>query len=240
LTDILKLYETFQTDDARDMAKRQSSKIMKGSTVAVPHNLFRKLGKMSADFFDQVAVKITNWELSLKQAAEDYSKHSSRNETMACVIKQLPGYLSAQEIGTAFPEKFTSDVLDSFAESVIGEKGMNSKGRALQDYCKSVVVKVNSTPKAILKKITSFQEVDLSTVTGFDTMVINCIKLTANHMLQLKALKADNISMNIILLLVDQDVKTDLFCQLSTDVCNLKEIFSHLTSQSERGIFVRT
>ena len=237
LSNIFKLFESFQTEDAKYIAKRQSSKIMKGCTIAVPNNLIRKVGKMTADYMDEVAVKITGKQLSLKQAAENFSKLSSRDVTMASVVKQMTGsgYRTQQEIVQAFPAKFTVEVLDSFAGSVIGVKGMNSKGKALQDYCKGVVANEDATPRSIMKEIKNVQDVDLKTLSGFETVVFNCRKLTQLQVQQLEALKADHISTNFILLFCEEDEKREAFNQLKTGLVNLREIYFEADQPIRKG-----
>ena len=139
LTAIFKLFEAFQTEDAKELVKRKITLIMEGKkTVRIPNNLFRKVGKMSPDFFNQVAERISLRELSLKQAAEDFSKHSSRKDTMACIMQIVPGHMSSKEIVTAYPGKFSSEVLDTFAGAVVTKATENEKGKSLQDYCKNI------------------------------------------------------------------------------------------------------
>ena len=239
LISILKLFESFQTEDAKYLAKRQSSKLMKGSTMPVPHNLFRKVGKMSAKYIDEVADKIIGRQLSLKQAAENFGKISSRSVTMTSVVKELAGsgYQTEQEVLRAFPTKFSAEVLDSFSGSVIGEKGMNKKGEALKDYCRGVAANEGNTPKASFKTVDNFINIEFSTLSEFDTVVINCRNLTEGQVQQLKALKAASISTNIILLFSGQDEKMEIFSKLDSDLPNLKEIFFETEQPIRKGEF---
>ena len=195
---------------------------------------------MSPDFFNQVAERISLRELSLKQAAEDFSKHSSRKDTMACIMQIVPGHISSQEIVTAYPGKFSSEVLDTFAGAVVTKGTENEKGKSLQDYCKNILSgSSNDSPKFNLEECEKFQNLNLASFPACETMVINCNNLSPDQILQLKALKADKISMNLVLLLSDQDVKMNVFCELSTDLGCLKEIFFTAESQIRKGDFVQ-
>ena len=227
LSSIFKKFESFQTKDVKYLAQRHSSKIMKGSTVAVPHNLFRKIAKMTTEYLETVVDKILSKELSLKEATENFAKLSSRSVTMASVVQQMAGsgHQTEVEIMNAFPAKFTGEVLDSFAGSVIGEKGLNPKGKALKDYCKSVVENVDASPKAIFKELNDVDQLDSSTMSRFETIVINCRKLTPEQVKRLEAVKAAHITTNVIVLFTGQDEKMEAFSQLETNMSNLKEIF---------------
>ena len=239
LTEIFKLYESFQTEDAKELAKRQVSLIMEGQeTVKVPHSLVRSIGKMSPDYFDQVAFKIVSKELSLKQAAEDASKLPKRDQVMACISLQIPGHLSSHEIVAAYPGKFSSDVLDKFIGAIIGKKAVNEKGKALKEYVKSVI-RGEELLAFQLIEIKKFEGLDLSTLPECDTMVINCNNLSQDQVCQLRTMKAGTNSMSMVVLLSDQEEKTNLFCDLSTEIDSLKEIFFTTNSPVRKGDFLQ-
>ena len=239
LSQIVKLFESLQTEDAKYLAKRHCSKIMEGTSIPVPHNLFKRIAKMTAEYFDSVAGKIIRKELSLKDASENFGKLSSRNVTLATVVKQMSdsGHHDVQDICRAYPGKFGDEVLDSFAGAVIGGKGINNKGIALKDYCQDVIAnKENIIPKVTLKE-KIFEEVDLSAFTGVETVVVNCKKLTDDQVKQVKMLKTLKISTNLVILFSEQEEKMEAFNKLKGDLGNLKEIFFETESPVSRGDF---
>ena len=143
MVNIFQKFEKFQTEDAKYLAGRKTTKIMKGQTVPVPHNLFRNVAKMTPEYMDVAEVKITDEKKSLKVVAEGFSKLSARKETMAVVVQQMSGseYNSEMKIVDAYATKLSEEVLDQFVGSVIGMKGSNKKGEALKNYCKEGVGK---------------------------------------------------------------------------------------------------
>ena len=237
LTDVLKRFERFQTLDAKDLAKRHASVVMKGGTVPVPANLLTKLGKMDPSFFDLIGGQIISKKKSLHQAVKDFSTISTRADTLNTVLKQLPDHQSLHELNEVYPGKFSNEVLDSFSGSVNEEKVINRKGEALDEYCKRVVANEISIPKALMKEIKSFLDVDLSSFTECDTLVVNCSVLTDDQVLQLKTLKSKNKLLNLIVMLTSQEVKVELFCMLSTDFNNLKEIYFTNDKPIRKGDF---
>ena len=239
LTEVFKLYEKFQTSDAKELAKRQVSLIMEGQeTVKVPHSLLRSIGMMLPHHFEQVSIQIVAKELSLRQAAEDASKLPKREQVMVYISQQIPGHLTSREIVTAYPGKFSNEVLDAFLGAIIGKKAVNEKGKALKEYVKGVVNGEESLGFQLME-IKRFEELDLSTLPECDTMVINCNTLSVDQVCQLRTLKAGKNSMSLVVLLSDQEEKTNLFCDLSTEMDNLKEIFFATNSPVKKGDFVQ-
>ena len=151
----------------------------------------------------------------MHQAVKEFSKISTRADTLNTVLNQLPDHQSLSELNAAFPGKFSNEVLDSFSGSRNDEKVINKKGEALNDYCKRVVADEICIPKALLKEIKSFVDVDLSCFSDCESLVVNCSKLTDDQVLQLKDLKSRNKSLNLIVLLTSQEVKIELFCRRS-------------------------
>ena len=121
LCSVLKLYESYQTKDAMHLAKKQSSKVMKGSTVPIPHNLFRKIAKMSVEYFDTVSDKIVTRDVSLKEVAENYETLTARTKTMSLILKEVPVNYTEEELRSMYPSKFTEHILDAFSGAVIGD-----------------------------------------------------------------------------------------------------------------------
>ena len=238
LTNILKKFETFQTEDARDLAKRQVSLIMEGQEIVkVPHSLLRNIGKMTPELFNEVSVKINSRQMSLKQAAEEASKLPSRVLVTALIRQEIPGYLAFEAIVVAYPGKFSVELLDTFSGAVIGKKAVNQKGQALKDYCKAVVSGEGSL-KFQLKEIKKFDTLDLINLPECDTIVINCTKLSVDQVQQLRRL-ATQSSRSLVILLSDQDVKINLFCDLSTELDDLKEIFFTTNNPLKKGDFLQ-
>ena len=237
LTVILKQFEKLQTSDAKDLAKRHASTIMKGETVQVPNNLVNKLGKMPSYFFDSIADRVIAKKLSLKEAVKACSVVSSRADTLNLVFKQVPGFSTLQSLRTVFPGKFGNDVLDLFCGAVLEGKGINQKGDALKVYCESVVKDEEIVEKIKMKEIKDFRKVDLSSLPECDTIVINCVKLSESQISQLKMMKARKNSLSLILLISSQEIKFDLISKLSPDLGNLQEIFFTTDKPVRNGDF---
>ena len=239
LVNVFQKFEKFQTEDAKYLAGRKTTKIMKGQTVPVPHNLFRNVAKMTPEYMDVAEVKITDEKKSLKVVAEGFSKLSARKETMAVVVQQMSGseYNSEQKVVDAYASKFSDEVLDQFAGSVIGMKGSNKKGEALKDYVKEVLANKDCSPKAVMMEIKEFKDVDLSKFSGFATIVVNCRKLEVVQVKQLLDMKSEHISTNVVLLFCDQDEKMEVFGQLESDIGNLREIFFETNQPNRKGDF---
>jgi hypothetical protein len=67
LAKILKMFQTLQTEDAKIIAKRQSTKIMNGSIISVPNILLKKLSKVDHNYFNEKAHLVIEKIISLKQ-----------------------------------------------------------------------------------------------------------------------------------------------------------------------------
>ena len=54
LCQVLKLYETCKSLDAKDFVGRKASDVMKGKPIQMPHKLFRKFACMEEEYFSQI------------------------------------------------------------------------------------------------------------------------------------------------------------------------------------------
>ena len=239
LSKILKLFETFQTSDADYLAKRQSSKILKGSTVAVPFNLFKRIGKMAPGYIESISEEVFSKKLSLRDAVDRYEVMKNRNNVLDLISSELPGRLSKDQLLSTFPSKLSDDILDSFSGAVVEGKSLNLKGKALKEYCKGLI----STDETVIKKdsfteITEIKAFDFSTLPDFQTLVVQFHSLSDDQIDQLKMLRVSCTSLNFVFITDSHESYVTLLKQLDDDFHGLWHIYFDNPKPKLRGDFL--
>ena len=111
--------------------------------MPVSKTLFRKLGRLTSKQLEEMKKPVTEKDISLKEATEHAMKENDRVKTLA-LAGRLLGNLSLEQVMSEYSRSFDKQVLDSFRGAISGVGG-NQKGKALEDYCKSLVLAEDSS-----------------------------------------------------------------------------------------------
>ena len=109
-------YENYETSDVQEHTKAtvhmNQGKLARGEKLTMTSKLLVSLSKVSQEYFVKVSVKISEGEISLKTAVEEFEMDLKRTKVNAMVET-----LSGQDLETlraGYPDKFTVAILDRF------------------------------------------------------------------------------------------------------------------------------
>lgn len=170
LIETLKKFQVYQTKDANE--KGDQTKIKRRQAKALTKTLFIQLGNCCYPLFDQLFEKVLNNELSLKELLEKSETYNKKAdvESKAVYCAGVPDF---QTLKTAYPGKFSSEILEKFAGAeVIGRK-RNAQGNRLENYVKSLKFGKAYEDVVKLESFAHWSDVTVQRIGDADVIVIS-------------------------------------------------------------------
>ena len=198
LSTIFKMYQNLQTLDAKDLAARQSRKIMSGRIIAVPNTLFKKLSKMDVENFMANANLVIDKKFSLKKMVNEYQQFTKRIQVSSCVqeIFEMDSFEKVQEL---YPTRFDDSILDKFEGACVGHC-KNEIGKALEEYCNKVKSNEMEESRVKLYECKDISMLDLTKFDSYDLLVLNFGSLSTEEIDDLLEKVLSDCSLSLLIL----------------------------------------
>ena len=169
--DLLKVVQMFETYETKDgVFKGNQARLLRGESLPLRTVLFKKLSKVSEQFFIENHQCVTNRELSLKDFVENYGASEIRRNLVESVL-HLCKSQSLTELQAQYPRKFTEEKLDEYKGAVVFGPKKNRLGELLDEYCEAVLADEERFESAVQFKILDDSSVD--EISGYNVVLIN-------------------------------------------------------------------
>ena len=137
LMEVISWYEHYESCDTKPKGYLQS--LAQGKKLAMPHNLFRQLGKVDEDFFLANHSKVLRNEISLATLLKTYENTVKMNKVTA-VLSRIADFKPYESLLLDHPGKFEYNQLKPFFGAEIRKDGSkNQEAVGLASYFESVV-----------------------------------------------------------------------------------------------------
>ena len=137
LVETVAKYEKFETTDKKPNNYRVN--LSRQERMVMPDRIFKRLGKITEEFFMAVYQDIVTGAVSLLSCIEDFEK-KSKMEKVSSVLSAIAEFRTYENIRMDNPGMFDYEQLKHFFGAEIRKNGSkNKEASRLEDYYKSVV-----------------------------------------------------------------------------------------------------
>ena len=162
--------EKFQQYQTLDKQKGDKTRYRRRQNKAMTKNMFRALGRVKDDFFEENYDLIMSNTVSLQHVVNESEKNLLLAKTEQNTVLAA-GVESVQELNSKFPNMFDNKKVEDFMGAIPYGKKSNKQGDRLKDYVKSVQTGTKFDDPVKLSVCENVVEVTSEVVNKFNLLV---------------------------------------------------------------------